>query len=243
MNDIEIVEVWQENMQEEIVKISYLSEKYNIIAFDTEFPGTVKFIQKLTDDEDDYHMVKENVNSLKLIQIGFCLCNDKGEVPEKGLIWQFNFKYDLRNETYHPDAIAMLKDCGIDFDKLAKDGCDHMQFAEFILSSGIVLNEDIKWICFHGSYDFAYFLKMMMNQELSDQNSDFLSQMQTYFPQFHDIKFLINDIETIRSLGLGNLASELKVSNKGPQHQAGGDSLTTLLVYLKLLEDHLKNSL
>ena len=38
-------------MQEEIVKISYLSEKYNIIAFDTEFPGTVKFIQKLSDDE------------------------------------------------------------------------------------------------------------------------------------------------------------------------------------------------
>ena len=44
MQDVEIVEVWQDNMQEEIVKISYLSEKYNIIAFDTEFPGTVKFL-------------------------------------------------------------------------------------------------------------------------------------------------------------------------------------------------------
>jgi CCR4-NOT transcription complex subunit 7/8 len=57
----------------------------------------------------------------------------------------------------------MLKECGIDFDRLAKDGCDHLQFAEFILSSGIVLNDEIKWICFHGSYDFAYFLKMMIN--------------------------------------------------------------------------------
>ena len=44
-------------------------------------------------------------------------------------------------------------------------------------------------------------------------------------------------------MGLGNLASELKLNNKGPQHQAGGDSLTTLLVYLKLLENHLKNTL
>lgn len=38
-------------MQEEILKISHLSEKYNIIAFDTEFPGTVKFLQKLCDDD------------------------------------------------------------------------------------------------------------------------------------------------------------------------------------------------
>ena len=45
----------------------------------------------------------------------------------------------------------MLKDSGIDFDKLAKDGCDHLAFAELIIASGIVLNEEIRWICFHGS--------------------------------------------------------------------------------------------
>jgi hypothetical protein len=28
---------------------------------------------------------------------------------------------------------------------------------------GIVLNDDIKWICFHGSFDFAYFLKLLIN--------------------------------------------------------------------------------
>lgn len=32
-------------------------------------------------------MVKDNVNTLKLIQIGFCLCNEKGEVPDNALIW------------------------------------------------------------------------------------------------------------------------------------------------------------
>ena len=67
----------------------------------------------------------------------------------------------------------MLKESGIDFEKLATDGCDHLNFAEFIISSGIILNEDIKWICFHGSYDFAYFLKMMMNIELSDVDTEF----------------------------------------------------------------------
>ena len=67
----------------------------------------------------------------------------------------------------------MLKESGIDFEKLSTDGCDHMAFAEYIISSDIILNEDIKWICFHGSYDFAYFLKMMMNQELSDVDTEF----------------------------------------------------------------------
>lgn len=57
----------------------------------------------------------------------------------------------------------MLKDSGIDFDKLAIDGCDYNIFSEFIMSSGIILNEDIKWICFHGGYDFGYFLKLMTN--------------------------------------------------------------------------------
>lgn len=105
----------------------------------------------------------------------------------------------------------MLKESGIDFDKLAEDGCDHLTFAEYIIASGIILNEDIKWICFHGSYDFAYFLKMMMNSELSDVDNDFCCQLNTYFPHFHDIKFLINEMENIRNLGLGNLAMELKV--------------------------------
>lgn len=105
----------------------------------------------------------------------------------------------------------MLKESGIDFDKLSTDGCDHLAFAEYITASGIILNEDIKWICFHGSYDFAYFLKMMINAELSDIDNEFTSQLSTYFPTFHDIKYLINDIENIRNLGLGNLALELKV--------------------------------
>lgn len=91
-----------------------------------------------------------------------------------------------------------------------------MTFAEFIIASGIVLNEDIKWVCFHGSYDFAYFLKMIMNQELSDMDDEFSNQLSVYFPYFHDIKYLIHDIESIRNMGLGNLAHELKISKKGP---------------------------
>lgn len=50
------MEVWKHNMEEEIMKISHLVEKYKIIAFDTEFPGTVKLFQKFS--EDDVILIK-----------------------------------------------------------------------------------------------------------------------------------------------------------------------------------------
>ena len=40
--------------------------------------------------------MRDNVNLLKLIQIGFCLSDEEGNVPEKGLVWQFNFKFDIK---------------------------------------------------------------------------------------------------------------------------------------------------
>jgi len=40
--EAEIVEVWDYNMEEEIIKISHLAELYPVISFDTEFPGTVR---------------------------------------------------------------------------------------------------------------------------------------------------------------------------------------------------------
>ena len=42
MKDADIIEVWASNLEEEILKISHLSEFYQIISFDTEFPGCVK---------------------------------------------------------------------------------------------------------------------------------------------------------------------------------------------------------
>ena len=45
------MEVWRHNMEEEILKISHLAEQYNVIGFDTEFPGTVMMFQKSSEDE------------------------------------------------------------------------------------------------------------------------------------------------------------------------------------------------
>lgn len=41
-------------------------------------------------------MIRENVNNLKLIQLGITLSSPEGEFPKPIGTWQFNFKFDLK---------------------------------------------------------------------------------------------------------------------------------------------------
>ncbi len=45
--------------------------------------------------ESNYRNIKQNVDNLKIIQIGITLSNEYGELPENISTWQFNFKFDL----------------------------------------------------------------------------------------------------------------------------------------------------
>lgn len=48
-------------MEQEIHHLMIISKKYNIIAFDTEFPG-IAIQNKYTEDINDYDLIKDNVN-------------------------------------------------------------------------------------------------------------------------------------------------------------------------------------
>ena len=63
----------------------------------------------------------------------------------------------------------MLSNCGIDFEQLEQNGIEHEQFAEYLLSSGLVLNDELKWVCFHGIYDFAYLLKTLTKRTIINE--------------------------------------------------------------------------
>lgn len=93
-----IRDVWDENLEEEFLVIRQLSSKYHYVAMDTEFPGVVAkpYGQFRTDSEYAYHMLKVNVDLLKVIQIGISFFDGAGDLL-KGRIhtWQFNFKFDL----------------------------------------------------------------------------------------------------------------------------------------------------
>ncbi len=110
--------------------------------------------------------IKSNVDILNLIQVGITISDENGDMPSPLSTWQFNFNFDLDNDLNKQASIDMLKDCGIDFEKLKTRGINPRYFAEKVTMSGLIINPNIKWICYHGCYDFAYLLKIAMNEEL-----------------------------------------------------------------------------
>lgn len=93
-----------------------------------------------------------------------------------------------RGDMFAQDSIELLKTSGIDFDKFEKYGIDIQYFGECLVMSGLVLNEDVKWISFHSSYDFGYLLKTLTCADLAQDESAFLDLLTTFFPCIYDVK-------------------------------------------------------
>ena len=237
-NSSVIKEVYSENLDEEMKVIYPLLKEYNYIGMDTEFPGTVYSLKNLSDDFY-YKTLQKNVNELKLIQLGITLTNKDGEYPKNipYHTWQFNLKFNEEKDKYSEESLYLLKSTGIDFDKLKKNGIEHKKFGKFLQKTGLVLNPNVKWISFHGSYDFAYLLKLLDKESLSSSENKFMYSLGLYFPHFYDIRVLIKDIDLYFHGGLNKLISTLKIERKGIKHQAGSDSIATIEAFHKLIEN------
>lgn len=88
----------------------------------------------------------------------------------------------------------MLIDCGIDFEKLSKDGIEHSLFAEYFIQSGLILMPDIHWYGFHTDHDFAYLLRVLSGDDLPPIETKFLEDLHYYFPNIYDIKTIADAI-------------------------------------------------
>lgn len=78
-------------------------------------------------------------------------------------------------------------------------------------NEGLICNEDITWVCFHGGFDFTYFVKLLSNENIPEKYEDFNALMKLYFPNFYDLKFMIKDFDNLKYNGLSRLADELRV--------------------------------
>ncbi|KAH7326386.1 CAF1 family ribonuclease [Stachybotrys elegans] len=274
-----IREVWKHNLHEEMAVLRDLVEKYPYIAMDTEFPGVVARPMGGFRGKSDYHYqcLRVNVDMLKVIQIGLTLFNEEGETPparpgstdiDLGMAtrrnggqgpfpfsWQFNFKFSLKDDMYNEKSIESLQQAGIDFNLLERDGIDPHEFASLLIPSGLVCFDDIKWISFHGGYDFGYLTKLLICTPLPNDEVDFDHKMKLYFPTTYDVKHLMkhairlhnsgllspsdpNSAEILQKFehksGLENIAETLKVKRVGAAHQAGSDSLLTGRVFFQM---------
>lgn len=278
-----IRDVWKHNLAEEMAILRELIDDYPYVAMDTEFPGIVGRPMGSFIDKSDYHYqtLRVNVDMLKIIQVGISLFNEKGETPQARttagdgsepkevitkyvathgslpLAWQFNFQFNINEDMANQVSIESLQQAGIDFEKLERDGIDPNTFAALMTPSGLVGDEDVKWLSFHGGYDFGYFTKCLMNETLPKDGNRFDFLMKKWFPTTYDVKYLLKFAIKLHSSGrltpadpsaseilqkfeqksgLEAAAELFKVKRLGPAHQAGSDSLLTGKVFFNLRE-------
>jgi CCR4-NOT transcription complex subunit 7/8 len=239
-----IQQVWEHNLDTALAQMTSLIEEYPYVAFDTEFPGIVTRPVGSFKSTNDFHYktLKCNVDLLKIIQVGITLMDHKGRVPKGTATWQFNFKFSLAQDLYAPDAIELLQRAGIDFSLHEQKGIDPKDFAEMLTVSGLVLSDDVRWISFHGGFDFGYLLKMLTGQDLPDEEPEFFNLLSYFFPRMYDIKHMMKNCSGLFG-GLQKLAGDLNIQRIGVEHQAGSDALLTGAVFFALKEKYFGNKL
>lgn len=245
---ITIREVWSHNLEHEFDIIRSLIDEYSYISMDTEFPGVIFKPSSPTYKQhgqplEHYQLLKSNVDFLNLIQLGLTLTDENGNLPcmdgsnGQRVIWEFNFKeFDVARDAHAPESIELLRRQGIDFEKNKVDGVDSVKFAELMMSSGLVCNEDVSWVTFHSAYDFGYLLKILTRQSLPHEMSGFLESLRVFFgANVYDVKHLMKFCKYGLYGGLDRVASLLDVNRvAGKCHQAGSDSLLTWHTFQKM---------
>jgi len=217
--------------------IRELIDKYNYVAMDTEFPGVVARPIGSFKTSSDYHYqtMRCNVDLLKIIQVGLTLADEEGNYPQDVSTWQFNFHFSVNEDMYAPESIDLLQKSGIDLQQHEDMGIHPNDFAELMITSGLVLLEDTKWISFHSGYDFGYFVKLLTAESLPTTEEMFFERLRKWFPTIYDIKFMMRACKVLKG-GLQDVADDLGVMRIGPSHQAGSDSLLTASTFFKMRE-------
>lgn len=134
---------------------------------------------------------------------------------------------------YAPDSIDLLQKSGIDFPRHEEIGISPNDFAELMITSGLVLTPETKWISFHrcvstisfiaqtdarlprSGYDFGYFIKLLTNESLPTNEDNFFELLKLWFPTVYDIKYMIRGTDIIKA-GLQEIADTLGVSEPYP---------------------------
>lgn len=229
--------VWKGNLYQEFKTINRVVQEYPWIAMDTEFPGVVaRPIGEFKSSRDyQYHLLKVNVDLLKIIQLGLTFMDEDGRMRPEVSTWQFNFKFSLAGDMYAEDSVELLKNSGINFKKHEEEGIDVFEFAELLMTSGVVLNDAVKYLSFHSGFDFGYLIKILTNMSLPQDESEFFELLRIYFPVIYDVKYIMKSCRDLKG-GLQEIADQLDLKRVGPQHQAGSDSLLTGAAFFKMKE-------
>lgn len=226
-------QVWSHNLPQELALLNACLSQFPVVAFDTEFTGFLRCTPRGAPQEHFYEDLKFNVNHLKILQLGLTLANESGDVA---MTWEFNFSdFDETTDLHSPTSIQFLKSKGFDFNKHRNQGIPSPQFRRAFLPI-CCSNRIAKWLTFHGFYDVAYLLKLLMIKTMPQSLAVFAAKAQRLLGTVSDLKHIIRNCDYLLNgeLGLEKLAKLLDVERNGTAHHAGSDSLLTASVYVKM---------
>ncbi len=92
-------------------------------------------------------------------------------------------EFKLSEDMYAHDSIDLLKDSGIDFARNEAQGIDVQRFGELLISSGIVLNDEVSWqhgawaVCLNAAHMFC---RVRRNQKFSEHQRTLLANSRAH---------------------------------------------------------------
>lgn len=92
---------------------------------------------------------------------------------------------------YSQDSIDLLANSGLQFQKHEEEGIDTLHFAELLMTSGVVLCDNVKWLSFHSGYDFGYMVKLLTDSRLPEEEHEFFHILNLFFPSIYNVKYLM----------------------------------------------------
>jgi len=208
----EITEVWEYNLEDEVDRMRDIAEVYNYVAMETQCPGIVARPTGPFSEyaEYNYQTLKCNIHLTSVVQVSLVFADGRGNRP-KGSTWRFNFKFDCQSDPFSEDTLDTR---GLDLARHRSQGIEPHAFAELLMSSGLVLNEEVRWITiggpsslaerciedsrggrfedkprvmFCGLYDLGHMLQMLTSQPLPSEVRGFQESLDLFFPSRCDV--------------------------------------------------------
>ncbi|KAJ0008320.1 hypothetical protein Pint_30150 [Pistacia integerrima] len=229
----EIREVWGSNVDTELAFFDQCLNRFNLLSFDTEFPGFLRNTPRDASECLRYNDLKFNVDLTKIIQLGITLSDGNGNICST---WEFNFSdFDPEKDAHSEESIDFLRKNGLDIEKIRRDGLSSEVFVPKFMDI-LSRHRNIKWVSFHGLYDFAYVLKLLTDKPMPRTVFEFVEVASMVFGCVFDIKFMAKHCTGLLGgeIGLSRAAKILGLERKGAAHNAGSDSLLTASVFARM---------
>lgn len=250
-----IRDVWQSNLDSEFKIIQTTVDKYPVVALKV---LSLPLISKTGSDfRSQYQQMKEKVDMTTVIQLGMTLMDRAGKLPPGSFAWQFNFRLNQNDDTC-TQIVRSVPKSGTGSRQQEKVAIDVSEFSELLISSGIVLNDDVICVSFDAGQDFGHLLKWLTGRHLPAEETDFIGLLLTYFPVLYDVKYLTKSCKNMngdlrvvcihsvfdvhdQAVLSFQVANRLGIQRLKSPHQTGADSLMIAMIFHKMRELYFEN--